>query len=419
MIMKPSKISFPSSGYRSPLLSYWAVVAIVAFLFVFIAIRNGIGNVRNDTMSYYSAGDVIFSGAVDELRTPVYPIILYVLKATFGFDGSRIAVSILQAVVFIISIVYVYKSAKLFLPRHTRLHFWITIFYVLLQFDRYRWIDSVLSDTLAIYCSAFLAYCIIRAAQPDASFRYAAWSSVWLLLLVFNRPVLMCYIPVIVIFWIALYLKHRKQVLKNCLAGLGGIVIVVALIGIYSHAVNARYGIHSVSFVGSANNYAMLRYGGIITPDDTDDPTFRSFMEKQIEAKADNLTLEEQFDEINQIFSFPRQLHPVVEQTVNNVIKSNQKSVAQTIVKRFMEINEKYPTFVHVLILLAGIVLLVYSYKYRRLPLIPWTLLLFTLSLMVAMYVGAMSEWKRLSAPMLPMFSLLVGWAFSRLSIVD
>lgn len=419
--MKASKISFPSSGYRSPLLSYWAVVVLTAFLFAYTVYRIGFGIFCADTPSYYAAGESLFNGVVDDIRPPVYPVILHTLKAIFGFEGSMIAVTILQTIVFVISVAYVNKSIRLVASQSPRLCFWVTILYVLLQIEPWHclwWVVRVQSDAFSIYCSAFLAYCLIRAAQSGASARYAIWSSVWLLLLVFLRPVLVCYVPVASFFWILLYLESRRAVLKKCLTGLGGVIVVVALLGAYCYELNRRYHIHSVSFVGSVNNYAMLRYGGIITPDDTDNPVFKEFLEQQIAIKEDSLTYAEQWEEMNQIFSLPHTFHPIVEQAVSHAIKSNPKEVARTIYQRYNEVNDKYVSFINMLLFVVGGVIVAFYCKYRKISPVPWTLFLFVVSLWASMFIGAMHEWQRLSAPITPMLALVVGWGLSVLRVV-
>lgn len=420
--MQLRTLKFPSSGYRSPLLSYWTVVVLTAFLLAYTVYRVGFGAGTGDTMSYFESGDLLFSGDLDDVRPPVYPIVLHLLKAVFGFEGSRNAASILQIVLFAITIVYVNKTLRLLAPKHPRLCFWMTLMFILLQTERWHglwWVMLVISDLFAIAFAAFLTYCILRAAQSDVTtYRYAVWTSVWLLLLVFCRPVMLCFVPVVLFFWFVLYLKFRRDVWRKCLIGVGGVALTVVLIGVYAYGLNKRYGIHSVSFVGSANNYALLRYAGLITPEDTDDPTFKAFLEKHYAIKSGGITTEEQGLEMELLRDSPREFHCKVEQVVNHVIQSHPKVVARAILNRYREVNDPYVSFVNMLISVVVGVAVAFYYKYRQISPVPWTLFLFVLSLWFSVFIGANADWQRLSLPMTPMLTLLVGWALSLLRVV-
>lgn len=410
--MKLSKINLPASGYSSPLLSYWTV-ALLSLLVVVVSLRHGV-QLWPDTPSYYDAGELLFGGAIHETRTPVYPLILQTLKSLFGYGGSQYAVVLLQAVTFLISVVYLNRALRLVMPQFPRVCFWMTLLYVLYPYCNRFYIQSVLTDSFAITFSTFLVYCMVRVAQSATAWRYALLTMVWLLLLVFLRPVMMSYLPVVAMFWVALYLKHRRSAMRSCLIGIGGVVVIVALLAVYVQEMTRRYNLHSVTFVSTINNYCTVRYHGVLSPDDTDDPEFRQCLAEYI--GNDSMMTTVSYEELDKVRTFP---HPVMEQAVNHAIRNNVKDMILTIYLRFRYDAGVYSkvAYINKMMLFAGIFLIVYSCRRRCLPLLPWTMFLMAAAFLASMYIGTMAEWERISSPMLPMFVVVVGWTFSRLRI--
>lgn len=75
-------------------------------------------HVKGDTGTYLAAGRTIFSGTIDELRTPVYPILCQIFTLGKYFNGMYL-LSAFQMVVFFVSVPYLYKTIALLTKRKT------------------------------------------------------------------------------------------------------------------------------------------------------------------------------------------------------------------------------------------------------------------------------------------------------------
>lgn len=417
--MKSLTLRFPQSGYKSILLSYPTMIllAVLEFIVYYIYLKGP--NYWIDSMSYMESSVTIMGGELDIYRTPVYPFLIGVFQKIFGNRWDVVFVCF-QFLITLISAVYFYKIAER-IVRKPRYVFWSTAFFLLYPgFFVYNL--YIMTETISIAGMVFLAYCLLRFVKEQKMISWALWANFWLLFLIYLRPIFICLIPILlgIFIWKA-FTGNRT----SSMTGIAGCVVIIASVILYQRAITQRYQIHSISCVTIINNYATLRYDGIIDPTLTDNPRLQELL---IETLPDKYNHE---DELlwTEFMKIQKEVgYPAIEQYEKAVIKKYPYDVIKGISLRweyevtrykilpFVRADWKYRPIewlqpnlgLYALgMILYCIFLLIQWKRKRRVPQYQIILLVICAVLFVVTALGAQSDYTRLNLPAIPLALIL------------
>lgn len=267
---------FPPSGYRSPLLSYpvlWVLLVAELCLIVHPNFGDAMGG---DGESYFAAIDSLAAGYPDMYRTPVYPLILHFLGYIAGPDRVEIAVQAANCVFTVAGAWYFMHLAAKFAFGRPRVAFWLTALYCLMPWW-HLWTAFVLTEPLALMGMSAYLYWTVRDLPVRPGVVSGVMSAVWLAFLVFLRPVMMCVLPVALVYWWALRRRGR-----GARAGLAGTALCVALVAAYTGFYGHVHGSYKLSAVSQWNNYNFLTQAGLHSPGYTSNPALAAFVESTV-----------------------------------------------------------------------------------------------------------------------------------------
>ncbi|MCF0185519.1 MAG: hypothetical protein HUJ98_03405 [Bacteroidaceae bacterium] len=208
-------------------------------------------NIPNDTATYFAAGDAIFKGSLDWLRTPVYPFICKILTILFD-SGAIAAITFVQLIVFLLSVA-VFKSIVFGLVKGRMARFLITALYAwnipVISCTAY-----IMTESLAISCVVFYLWLVLhsKSGYKDGIARAAL-----LFFMIMLRPFFACLLPVEIMLAFKRYYRRGSS-----------LCVALVLIGViaYCSAFKAQYGKFTMSMVGIMNKEGQLAKMGLKEP---------------------------------------------------------------------------------------------------------------------------------------------------------
>lgn len=412
----------PDSGYRSPWLSYGMLYFLSVCMLLFEFRYCFYGVFAADSMSYEQAAELLTNGRIDNARTPIYPLLIALGKAIGGpvFRGTVLV--IIQSAIFLVS-VGVFRRIALHVLKSARGCFWATAFYAI--WPAYSGIAMfVMTESLAMSFAIFMAWSLLRKLPERPGVREALESGIWLFLLIFLRPHMMCLIPVYSIFWIAVAVKFRRNALRQVLTvGLMLTICGVALMA-YKSEMKRVYGIDSVSVISNANKYYLVRTSGLLRPEMCESPRMRAHIDSMWQ-KDPYETGDLDWEDYRCIRD---SIPPCeIQEALNRAVSSNPLGLASGIATQLKfasnynvfyypwmthmwEMYDYFPVpmWVYMVFMCGAFVWMIV----RRKGLALWTLWLVSASISGSAVVGAMWEWNRLFSPGMPEAIILVAAAF-------
>lgn len=372
------------------------------------------------------ASELLGAGELHRTRPPVYPCILLILRYVVGKTYLFAAVRALQYVIFFISIIYFSKIARAVIPS-LKGAFWTSAAYALLpSFASFN--NCILTESLCVSFVIFFIWTLVQALHEKKYVGSALKSGLWLFLMIFLRPVMMCLIPVYLIFWVYVAIRVRNSARGVMTAALG-LVLCVAAISVYKHQIYSVYGQRTMSTASVTNNYYTLRELDLIGPEHTDNPAYKQFLDSmrgkspRYQGKQ-HVNFGEQFyirDTINVSYNER-------EAAVERAMAGNRSILYARIAKRnltylschpllpdmnvfpFLYQSELFPVTLSCYLLFMVIALILLVWRIRKFE--PWILFLTSAAITGAATIGAMDEWTRLFLPGLPPALLLFSFLF-------
>lgn len=424
------KIRIPSSGYRSPLLSYPALaVAWVAG----IALMWSYGVWEGwDTGSYIEAITPVLSGRPDFYRPPVYPLLLAAMRWLFGEVGSIVAVRLVQCAVFIVSAWYFRLICMKFTGGRLRSVFWLAAVYCLLPATLHTCL-LIMTESLACSGTVFLMWWLVRDWPECPSVRSAVRLSAWLVFLVFLRPMLLCLVGVVVVYLLVLTFRRRRT--RGLRTAWGGAAACLVLAGAYTVCMHRTYGVWTFSGVSMANSYCMVCDAGMMYPHHTDNEMLRREMSRIYGAShilsADPIFLKTRWvpdvsDDIpaadiqkavnNAIASDPVELLRHLDRRVRWLVRTSPMLYRTSLPGLKMFERTFYPTMGVYLLFMLGVAVWLVVRRCRRGDRAPLSWLMWLTCMLVTWtaILGAMCDWERLIEPCIPFVWLLVWLVLSQ-----
>lgn len=173
-------------------------------------------------------------------RTPVYPAILRICEKLFGTDGGLVAVTILQMIISYISVIFVYKTIRLFTDCN-KIVFLVTFMYGSSSMV-FGWDNLILTESLALSGTVFFIYVTIQYIKTN-TVRFGVIAEILLLILTFLRPSFLPYNMIFTVFLIIRILLKKIDTWKVMLGCLFNWSVILG----YSALFYSAFGIFTIS----------------------------------------------------------------------------------------------------------------------------------------------------------------------------
>lgn len=428
------RLRIPSSGYRSPLLSYPVVFFLMAVELVLILSTDFGGLNGGDAPSYIASATNLLQGRADLYRPPVYPAFIALCRMIFGQALEVKAMQVLQCIVAMLGAMCFIAVMRKFTFGKPRVTFWFTVFYALNPYLN-LWVLFLMTETTALSGAVLLLYLMTRDLPGPISGRTGLWGGVVLLLLIFLRPVLLCWLPVCILWW---WWQRRaggagaRNALWVCAA-------TAVLLLAYCGWVKQTYGTARLSGVSAWNKTAMLTMGGILSPEHTDNPALKEEIETVYSWSDTMMTDPLIYVQWWHIDTTANIRIEEIDAAADRAIRENPGKVARFLDARvrYLAWNEPllweywFPRFkvikttlnlrmpVYWAFLLGVGIWLCVQWRRRLRPGGTWLCWLLCVSLMAAALLGAQNEWARLTIPTIPPAMLLIYQMASLFKVRD
>ena len=361
-------------------------------------IVNGGAESVTDTVTCLEAWNVIRTGGIDYMCTPVFPIVLGTVKALAGETLWEGVIALLQLAVLTVSVCCFYRLCREFLHSE-RTAFWLSM---ILSVVTTTWIVFILTEPLVVSLTVFLLRVTVHLYERF-SVRNAIMHGVLLLLLVFLRPAMIYLLPVFGVWWIFAAFKGRCL---HSAAGIAGVVVVSGAMLLYMHAFERTYGRFMITAVTMTNQVeAARRYvdddRGVIK---IDDPVL---MRELVESDSVN------GNTYDRLMTYYRE-HPAVlaKSTFSRIYRLRSSRLFDFFMGPLATLTDIFMPrlpVVYLFLLFYGVLLACVAIRQRRLP--PLSLLIWVLAMshVAVTVVGAPCDYERLLLPAWPMLLLLTG----------
>lgn len=419
--MKQSMFKGLNSGFKNKMFLYRAIfiLAILEFIITFCLYGGPI--YTPDSQSYINATKVLI-GIPDIGRTPVYPATIGIMHYIFG-SYRDVAVVILQFSIFMISAKYLYKLGNQFI-RNNKIVFSIVAIYILYpgiqNFTLY-----ILTETFAVSGMIFFCWSLVRNIDRKITIADIIIQNLWLTMLIFLRPIFVCLIPIVFIYYSVILWKNNIPIKYKLVAFLSPIIVICLLLG-YKNIITNRYGIKSISSVTTINNYFSIRYMCMTEPQLANDANLRQCLEgfKNKDIYRSDIVWDE-IKEINQSVDISK-----FEEYVNAVIHKHPLKYIYGLMMRWSQECSQYKAvadtrwfpgynienifipnmaFYWLILCICIGILFKYGNKHRKIPKLFTLYTLICTCVFITTVLGAQAEYSRLNLPAFPMFLLLIG----------
>ena len=367
-----------------------------------------------DSSTYISAWDSFANGKIDMLRTPVYPVFLGVMKIIFGEQFFCMGAICMQHIIFLFSLRYFYRLA-LTITNSGKIALWITLFYGVFSCIT-TWNNFILTESFAISGIVFILY-LVQQLSEKRSFIYALHFTILLSLLVLLRPALVYMLPVLGVTWILMAIKNRKR--NIALSGVLSVAIASLSLLAYMKAFEKEYGIFASSSINTINQVCIAHDYDLLNAEVIEDPQLRKdIIDPQFKKDILEHRLWDRYDlkTINGAIMASNKSQPMkyIQKCFGRLYRSAQLSFFYIYtdipgISTLLDIVGFNFNTIYLFLIIYTIIVLYWTLKKRKLPLISALMYMFSVSNIIVAIVGAQSEWNRLILPSFPLFLLMLG----------
>lgn len=412
---------FKFSSKKSYSPWFWIITIVILTLY---NITPSIGGY--DVPYYFLAGEHLWNGELDCLRTPVYPLLLKLFSVCFGDKGGIVGIIILQSVVYLISVASL-KSITTQVIKNQKIQYAVMLLYVLCVAP--GWCNEMLTESLSISGCVIITDLIARYIKKSTyslSFAIALLS----IILVFLRPSFIFLFAILSFLWIVLWIRKKQRLLQSISLIL--MLLCATSYFAYCKAYEKEYGVFTSSISFVCNDIYNLKRSGVWNIEKVSNP-----QTKQLFAQIENsINYEPTYREIdNNHKSLPALVEGCNEMMVGNekILRKHQiKITATSFDKRFSAgVNTHTPlsavlfasslfwalplSLFYSIVVISLLALMVYFLKKRSIPLIATVIILFTAAQCIGIVLYASEAHERLLLPVYPLFLILFGKTFEKL----
>lgn len=365
-------------------------------------------------------------------RPPVYPVFLGILKSIFGNSHFLFYGTIVQHIVFLISIYYFYKLATIIINSNN-ISLIITVFYALYPCVP-TWNCFMITEPFAIYGIIFMLYSAFMAYHKESALHIAAFTF-WMLFLIFLRPAQMYILPVFLVGWIILFVKKRK-LSKTIIGGILGVAFSIGAITYYSYAFKNNYGIFTPSGIGVINRYYISRLDGVIYPEYTNNQGLKQYIEKTIKVHGQKYSGGTDHD---LYMETEEAIYTYGLREVSDLVDKSERTDMQTYVRRFFQrlhraANDKmFSTLIHKwknvtdiigvnikiiywLLIIYPMLLTYWMIRWRQIAWQSIILYMLGFSHLFLIIYACQNVWDRLIIPAVPIYIIMIGQLFKQIT---
>lgn len=232
--------------------------SVLVMLFLFVLGGFHISTVPVDSDTYIHAGERFFAGDIDQARTPVYPVICH-LALCLGNAGMYL-IALLQALVFILSIKWLYKTAQMIFTEHNVVTFIVVALYAW-NIAVVHYVLMIMTESLSLSCVVLLFMLIVKGIKEKFTVKDALIMTSLYVVMLFLRPFFICFAPLLMLYFIFARKNFGRGAIATFWAGLA--IVGACYVG-YCAAFNARYGVFTTSSVPDINLNAQLYEAGLL-----------------------------------------------------------------------------------------------------------------------------------------------------------
>lgn len=361
-----------------------------------------------DSYSYLEAWDNHLShGELDPCRTPIYPTLCGVLRSLFGEGYFTTALRVLQAAVFLASVVCFRRMASA-VVRSEQMVLWLTLAYGVLH-STGSWLMQMLTESLALSGMVFLCYCLV-SYQRSPRLLPLLGSVLWLAFLVFLRPALVFLLPVCLVTWGMFAVQRQRYALWGLV---GTLAVCLGEVG-YCAKFQERCGYFSPSIVSTVNLSTMAIADSLLLPSHTANPGLHHYLDSVYERGEEVMITFGPVDDYGA---------KTMQDALKQSMREQPREWAYATLRHMNRAFAAPYFFGGLLVRLIGpnvstvfLLIMIYllfhlraMWRERRLQVIPLFLWMTLLANIITVGVAAQLEWGRLLTPTVPCFLLILG----------
>lgn len=411
---------------------------LILIIFIQVVIYSSIPNssVQYDSTSYlynYNKGS-IFKGYVDDVRTPVYPYFIKLIKKIGGEANLNNNISYVQKILFLISIILMYYTLKMLVKNKIVVSALTVIFGICPTII--TWNIFVLTESIAMLEMSILAFITVKYLKNPSKIT-AGLMGIVILSMILTRPAFIYLLPIYILFIILRWFLYKEERKKLLFVMVSMLICCIVLVG-YCFQIKRYYGVFGLTSVSSLNNLVSAIYCG----------AYKEGNNSGIITEIDNL-VGEQVPSQERAFEIYREIEKNHTQTelsnfANSALKNNDK-YKNFIINKFISLGTRnigtsyiqitdsngniilnygdlgtlfLPiTFglIYILLIVSGVYLIWYLIKYKK---INWFCAFFTSMIFANLFtliIGAPFEEQRLFFPTVFLVIAYLGMILGRI----
>ena len=333
-----SNATHGSSQHRSVSISkpFWSDKALLSIMLITAAaatahmIFYGFEFTSFDTPTYVDAFREYAAGHIDQLRTPLYPLLIGLMSSLFGGTNAFLATIIFQNVAFIASIP-IFHSLSRYFVKSERIVLSSTAIYSLFNIA-YGWNNWIMTESLAVVSLVGIIYLATRMIT-EAKLKWLYFTASAIILAILLRPIFLFLIPCVFLTGVVLFFRKndRRAGRRAIVASL----LPAAVVIVYALCFRVQHGHFTISFVSAINNFTMLRSYGLLSPEHCPDGKFHEIMERFRNENGQTINPElPPWHEVNQFLLVERCSLTDVKTATDRAIHDNMEAWIAHIPKR-------------------------------------------------------------------------------------
>lgn len=264
-----------------PRFPVWLTVttALIALFWIWLQMRIcSTPSLSLDGWTYVQAMDSLTLLTPDEVRTPMLPLMLKICISILGWSWGLIAVMFINWGCYLLSLKAIWQIGW-----YLRLRPALTALVVLtLVIFPGFWVfnNMIMTECLSI-CSAILLLWLAARYLLSPSTVNVLISGGVLIFMVFLKPQLVFFLPLMCAFWLIAGWKRPRQLIAPAIV----LILNIFLIHLYTAEMHRIYGVSSLTHASTDNLYCLLRTDGLIIPEEIPDAHLRT----QFQANYDSV----------------------------------------------------------------------------------------------------------------------------------
>lgn len=421
-------------------LSLIILLAALFFLSLQLVIFDNCSIVM-DGYSYFDAWETLKSGRPDSLRTPIYPVLIGVIKEIFGKANALVIIPVLHWILYIVSLRGIWDIGNwIGLNRPAN----IVVMLVLIMIPGF-WCFNHISMAEILSLSEMVLLLWLSGLYIKQNRVYLIYlSGATLIVMIFTKPMFIFMIPIMAAFWGVLWERGKSHLIAGAVSVLTSIILISA----YCYCMARVYSVNSLTIASSYNNYYCLRVDGLILPEEIKNEDLRERFSHMYEKHPGGWDKTQPYwdemwqlswQELDYLVETAVSNHPgeAVDGILNRFKKSMRASQFYTPVEELglspeydsvivgwdgISRNEPggyiYPMvrWLIVPMCIGGAIALVFIYLWlrnwlvtRRFPYLPALIAATYISAYVTTVVGAPDSWGRILTPVNPLLPIMAG----------